>query len=117
MEEKDNNSFPTMLQKDLKTIKVIVPKVVCRKPTSVLHLLIATQIAYKANTLHFDNLLIEESRIPSSFKNINYSLMLCASLNNRCLEDSYLTETLFLTSPNPYIRKLRISMYSNARIL
>lgn len=64
MEEKDNNSFPTMLQKDLESIKMIVPKVVCRKPTSVLHLFIATQIAYKANTLHFDNLLIEESLHP-----------------------------------------------------
>lgn len=57
MEEKDN-FFSTMLQKDLKTITLIVPKEVCRKPSSVLHLLIATQIAYKANTLHFDNLLI-----------------------------------------------------------
>lgn len=64
MEEKDNNSFPTMLQKDLKTIKEIVPKAVCRKPTSVLHLLIATQIAYKVNTLNFDSLLIEKSLHP-----------------------------------------------------
>lgn len=61
MEEKDNNSFPTMLQQDLKNIKVTVPKAVFRKPTSVLHLLNATQIAYKANTLHFDSLLIEKS--------------------------------------------------------
>lgn len=53
-----------MLQKDLETIKVIVPKVVCRKPISVLHLFIATQIAYKVNTLHFDNLLIEECLNP-----------------------------------------------------
>lgn len=60
MEEKNNIFFPTMLQKDLKTIMLIIPKEVCRKASSVLHLLIATQIAYKVNTLHFDNLLIEE---------------------------------------------------------
>lgn len=64
MEEKDNNFFPTMIQKDLKTITLIVPNVFYRKPSSVLCLLIATQIAYKANTLHFDNLLIEGSLHP-----------------------------------------------------
>lgn len=64
MEEKDNDSFPTMLQKDLETIKVVIPKVVCRKPVSVLHLFIALQSAYEVNTLHFDNLLIEECLHP-----------------------------------------------------
>lgn len=64
MEEKDNNFFPTMLQKDLKTFTLIVPKLFYRKPSAVSHLLIATQIAYKTNTLHFDNLLIEESLHP-----------------------------------------------------